>query len=406
MIAVKTLQISALLLSIAGLLSGCGGSAGGGSSASQPPSIPASPAPTLTAAAALGEKIFNDTSLSVSGRQSCATCHDAEHAHAASDGGAVPLGGLDMTTLGFRNTPTLRYLRFNTAFYFDKEGTPTGGFTWDGRADSLSAQAQRPFLAAHEMANPSIAAVIAKLQQASYVGEFMQVFGSDIFDQGEQAFERALFAIQQYEKEDVEFRPFDSKFDYFLAGKVTLSEQELRGYALFNNPQKGNCAGCHPSAVMADGTPPLFTDFTYDNLGVPRNSAIPATADPAYFDLGLCGPDRTDLAARTDLCGAFKVPTLRNVATTAPYFHNGQFTTLREVVEFYVTRDTNPERWYPLNDDGSVNKFNDLPPAYRRNVNTSEAPYNRGLGEQPALNADEIDDVVAFLNTLTDGYQF
>jgi len=147
-----------------------------------------------------------------------------------------------------------------------------------------------------------------------------------------------------------------------------------------------------------------FTDFTYD-IRVPRNPATPANADPAYVDQGLCGPFRTDLAQRTDLCGAFKVPTLRNVAVTAPYFHNGRFKTLKEVVGFYVRRDTNPEEWYPVAADGSVRKFDDLPPQYHGNANVTEVPYNRHLGDAPALTPDEIDLVVEFLNTLTNHYQ-
>jgi cytochrome c peroxidase len=383
------------------LLSACGGGSGGDDVNSQPGQA-ASTAPALSPAAALGEKIFADQSLSASGLQSCATCHDPASAHAGSDGRAVPLGGPGMDVPGFRNTPTLRYLSFDTAFFFDDEGTPTGGFNLDGRASSFMEQARRPFLAPHEMANGTPAAVIAKLRGASYVSEFMQVFGSDIFDSGEAAFDRAAFALQQYEKESAEFRPFDSKFDYFLAGRVQLTAEEMRGLALFNDPTKGNCAACHSSARLPDGTPPLFTDFTYDNLGVPRNPDIPANADPDYFDLGLCGPNRTDLASRGDLCGAFKVPSLRNVAVTAPYFHNGRFATLREVVSFYVRRDTNPEEWYP---NAGLDKFDDLPPQYHVNVNTTEAPYNRRLGDLPALTPDEIDDVVAFLGTLTDGYQ-
>jgi len=382
-------------------LSACGGGSGEGNPNSQPGHAAAT-APPLSPAAALGEKIFSDQSLSASGLQSCATCHDPASAHAGNDGRAVPLGGPGMDVTGFRNTPTLRYLSFNTAFFFDDEGTPTGGFNLDGRASSLMEQAHRPFLAPHEMANGTPAEVVDKLRSASYVSEFMQVFGSDIFDTGDAAFDRAAFALHQYEKESAEFRPFDSKFDYFLAGKVQLTAEEINGFALFNNPTRGNCAACHSTARLADGTPPLFTDFTYDNLGVPRNPDIPATADPDYYDLGLCGPDRTDLAARGDLCGAFKVPTLRNVAVTAPYFHNGKFATLRDVVAFYVRRDTNPEEWYP---NAGADKFDDLPPQYRVNVNTTEAPYNRRLGDQPALTPDEIDDVVAFLNTLTDGYQ-
>lgn len=382
------------------MLSACGG--GGGGSANTEPGQAVATAAALSPEAALGEKIFSDQSLSVSGLQSCATCHDPAHAHAGSDGLAVPLGGPTMSTSGFRNTPTLNYLSFNTAFFFDSEGTPTGGFDLDGRADSFMAQARRPFLAPHEMANATPAEVIAKLRVASYVAEFMQVFGNDIFDAGEAAFDRAVLALQAYETESPAFRPFDSKYDYFLAGRVQLSTQELRGLALFNSPTKGNCAGCHVNTRLPDGTPPLFTDFTYDNLGVPRNDAIPANADPDYYDLGLCGPDRSDLAAdHGDLCGAFKVPTLRNVALTAPYFHNGKFATLREVVSFYVRRDSNPEEWYP---NAGADKFDDLPPQYRTNVNTTEVPYNRRLGELPALTSDEIDDVVAFLNTLTDGY--
>lgn len=390
-----------LVLLLGALLSACGGGSGDSNANTSPGSV-VSQAAALSPAAALGKKIFFDPSLSVSGLQSCATCHDPDHAHAGADGLAVPPGGPTMDTPGFRNAPTLNYLSFDTAFFFDSEGTPTGGFNLDGRAASFMAQARRPFVAPHEMANGTAAEVVDKLRSAAYVSEFMQVFGSDIFDSGDDAFDRAVFALQKYETEAPEFRPFDSKYDYFLAGKVQLSAQEMRGLALFNDPNKGNCAACHSNSRLDDGTPPLFTDFTYDNLGVPRNMDIPANADSDYYDLGLCGPDRTDLAGRTDLCGAFKVPTLRNVAVTAPYFHNGRFATLTEVVSFYVRRDTNPEEWYP---NAGADKFNDLPPQYRSNVNTTEAPYNRKPGGVPALDSDEIDDLVAFLNTLTDGYQ-
>ena len=353
--------------------------------------------------AALGKQIFFDPSLSASGLQSCATCHAPERAHAGNDELAVPLGGAGLKTTGFRNAPSLNYMQFTPPFFFDKEGTPTGGFDRDGRANTLAIQAERPFVGAHEMANSDAVAAGRKLEVAAYVSEFRRIFGAGIFDNPEDAFNRATLALEQFEKEDPSFHPFTSKFDYFLKGKANLTVQEIRGYALFNNPQKGNCASCHPS-TRAYGNPPLFTDFTYDNLGVPRNLDIPATADPTYYDLGLCGPDRTDLKAdHPDLCGAFKVPSLRNVAITAPYFHNGKFKTLQEVVSFYVRRDTNPEEWYPYGANG-IEKFNDLPPEYRGNVNTAEAPYNRQPGEQPALNSDEIDDVVAFLLTLTDGY--
>lgn len=359
---------------------------------------------SLNAAVALGEKIFSDQSLSASGRQSCASCHDPANAHAQINDLSVQLGGANLDQPGFRAVPSLRYLNLTPAFSFAADGAPTGGFDRDGRAQTLSEQAQRPFLAPHEMANASKADVIERLKRASYADEFRKVFGAAIFDNVDDAFDRIVFALQEYQKEDPEFHPYDSKYDLFLDGKVQLSAAELRGLALFNNPAKGNCAACHPSARGADGSAPLFTDFTFDNLGVPRNAAIPATADAGYYDLGLCGPDRTDLTTRTDLCGAFKVPTLRNVATRKAFFHNGRFKSLREALRFYVRRDTNPEEWYPVV-DGVVQKFNDLPPAYRANVNTSEAPYNRQPGMAPALSEDEIDDVIQFLGTLTDGYK-
>lgn len=389
-----------LALATAVVLVACGGS-------SSAPTALTSPAEgsSLNQVAALGELIFKDQSLSASGKQSCASCHDPSNAHAQTNDLSVQLGGPNGDIPGFRAVPSLRYLSFAPAFFFAKDGTPTGGFNRDGRAQTLAEQGHRPFLAPHEMANKDAAEVISRLKQASYAEQFRKVFGADIFDRPDDAFERATFALQQYQKEDPSFHPFDSKYDAFLAGKVQLTAAEQRGLALFNNPAKGNCAACHISARSADGTPPLFTDFTYDNIGVPRNMTIPATADPAYFDLGLCGPDRTDLASRTDLCGAFKVPTLRNVATRKVFFHNGVFHSLRDALRFYVRRDTNPEEWYPAGPDGTVVKFNDVPAAMRGNVNTSEAPYNRQQGMAPALSNDEIEDMIRFLNTLTDGYQ-
>jgi len=390
-----------LAASLAVLLAGCGGGSGSSSS----PQAPATPA-TLSEAAQLGELMFNDVTLSASGRQSCASCHDPAHAHGPSNNLSAQLGGANGDVQGFRASPSLRYLNQNPAFFFANDGTPTGGFDRDGRANSLAQQGERPFLAPHEMANADVPSVVAKLAKAAYVERFRRQFGAAIIDNPEQAFSRMTFALQAFQREAPEFHPFDSKYDYFLAGKVKLSDQEMRGLALFNNPAKGNCIACHSSARGADGSAPLFTDFTFDNLGVPRNVKLQATKDPAYFDLGLCGPDRTDLAdTHPELCGAFKVPTLRNVATRQTFFHNGVFDNLKDVVSFYVRRDTNPEEWYPIGADGTVQKFNDLPPQYRKNVNTTEGPYNRQPGMQPALTPSEIDDVVKFLGTLTDGYK-
>jgi cytochrome c peroxidase len=353
--------------------------------------------------ATLGETIFRDVSLSASGQMSCATCHNPANAHAQTNDVSVQSGGANLDVPGFRAVPSLRYLNFNVPFFFQNDGTPTGGFNRDGRAKDLVEQAERPLLAPHEMANGDAATFTAKISQAAYAAEFKQVFGVNVFNDPDLTLLAAEYSLSSYELSSSEFHPFDSKYDYFLAGKVMLSDQELRGYFDFNSQQKGGCAGCHPSMPVA-GTPPVFTDYTYDNLGVPRNTDIPANSDPTYFDMGLCGLERTDLANRLELCGQFKVPTLRNVATRHVIFHNGEFHDLRKAIQFYVQRDTNPELWYPLGANGVPQKFNDVPPLLTRNVNVTEVPYNRRPGERPALSEDEIDDVMAFLKTLTDGY--
>jgi len=379
------------VLIVCALLSACGG---GSPEHSRP----------LSSAAQLGEKIFHDTSLSASGRMACASCHDPAFGHASPFDTPVAFGGPGLDQPGERNPPSLRYLRFNGAFGFDAEGTPTGGFNWDGRADTLADQARRPFLSATEMANADVASVISRVSAASYAEEFRRAFGSDIFSDSQAAFDRVVFALERYQLEDPDFAPFTSKFDRFLARKATFTDQELRGLGLFRSPSKGNCAACHPGTKPDNAPGPLFTDFTYDNLGVPRNMAIAANGDPGLFDLGLCGPKRQDLAARTDLCGAFKVPSLRNVGMRKHFFHNGRFDSLEDVIRFYVTRDINPDLWYPPALLADPLPYDDLPIDMRGNVNTSEGPYNRLRGQTPALTESEIADLAAFLRTLTDGY--
>ncbi|MCE2680055.1 MAG: c-type cytochrome [Burkholderiales bacterium] len=357
---------------------------------------------TLSPIAKLGAKAFVDSSLSASGLQSCASCHAPETGHSAPNSAPVQLGGTDLNIQGLRNAQTLRYLVHNPAFHFDESGKPVGGFFWDGRADSLSEQAAGPLLGAREMANPDKAAVVAKIARSNWANEFKQVFGSNIFQNIDLAFEKLTFALQQFQLEDAAFNSFTSKYDAVLRGRATLTEQEARGLSAFNDPNKGNCAACHTSSKAPGGDHPVFTDFSYDNLGIPRNTRISANEDSTYFDLGLCA--RSGLTDRTDLCGAFKVPTLRNVAIKPSFFHNGKFTTLKDVISFYVQRDTHPEKWYGRNSDGAVKKFDDLPTLYQANVNVTEGPYNRKLSEVPALSDSEIDDVIAFLMTLTDGW--
>jgi cytochrome c peroxidase len=395
---VRTIR-TLLALLLASLIAACGGGGGGTSDAPAPAA-----ASQLSPAADLGRQIFQDASLSASGRMSCASCHDARFGHASPFDTPVAFGGPNLDRPGLRNPPSIDYLRFNTAFSLAADGTPAGGFFWDGRAGSLQEQARGPFLNPIEMANADVAAVVARLAAAPYAAQFRQVFGDTILATPDEAFDRMTFALARYQQEDPEFAPFSSKYDAFLAGRATLSAQEMNGLALFNRSDKGNCASCHVSTKPANAPGPLFTDFTYDNLGVPRNAAIPANADATYRDGGLCGSERTDLAARTDLCGAFKVPSLRNVALRKHFFHNGRFSSLEDVVRFYVRRDTDPQLWYAVDALGTVTPYDDLPAALRGNVNTTEAPYNRRPGQTPALGDSEVADLVAFLRTLSDGY--
>lgn len=367
------------------------------------------------ALAALGRKLFADPALSASGKLSCASCHDPAQAFGPPDAAPVERGGTDMRQIGFRAVPSLRYLQATPQFaehYYDSDDDgdasvdngPTGGLTWDGRVDRGRDQARLPLLSSDEMANKSPAAIVAALRRASYAGDLRRIAGTQAFDDPDKVFDTVLSALEAYEQEYTAFYPYSSKYDAYLAGTAMLTPQEARGLALFNDPAKGNCAHCHQSARGNDGTPPQFTDYGFVALGVPRNDAIPANADPRFFDLGLCGPLRTDLRGHPEYCGLFKTPSLRNVAARKSFFHNGVFHSLEKAVAFYAERDTDPGKWYPRAADGTVRKFDDLPPIYRANVNV-EPPFGRRPGEKPALSQGEIADIVAFLKTLTDGYR-
>ena len=365
--------------------------------------------------AELGRELFFDPTLSASGQLACASCHDPAHAYGPPGERVVMPGGKDMRQSGLRAVPSLRYLQATPAFteHFrdsDDEGDasvdngPTGGLTWDGRVDRGRDQARLPLLSPLEMANDSPAAVVEAVRRSPHADLLRRAFGADIFADPDRAFDGILQALEAYEQRYTEFYPYSSKYDAYLDGKAELTGREARGLALFNDPEKGNCAHCHLSARSNDGAPPQFTDYGLAALGVPRNPAIPANADPAFYDLGMCGPLRRDLADRDEYCGMFKSPSLRNVALRRAYFHNGVFRTLRQVMEFYVERDTNPEKWYPRAADRTVRKFDDLPPQYHANVNV-EPPFDKHLGDRPRLSSEEIDDIIAFLQTLTDGYQ-
>jgi cytochrome c peroxidase len=387
------MRLAAMALSCAALCGCGGGSSGGEGNASR-----------LSPEAALGELAFNDKTLSAGAHVSCASCHSPEAAHAAPNDLSVQWAGPLGDTQGLRASQSLRYLAKNTAFHFDENGKPVGGLFWDGRTDTLAQQAASPLLGPREMANRSKADVAEKIGRTEWAARFRALYGDDILNDADRAFDKLTQALQRFQQEDAIFNAYTSKYDAWLRGETSLGAQEERGRVLFNDPAKGNCAACHPSAKNADDSHPLFTDFSYDNLGIPRNPEIDANQDPNYFDLGLCNRPEL-LASRADLCGAFKVPSLRNVALRHVYFHNGRFKSLKDALTFYVQRDTNPQKWYALHADGSVNKFDDLPAAYKANVNTTEAPYDRAPGDAPALTDAEVDDVIAFLQTLSDGWQ-
>jgi cytochrome c peroxidase len=363
------------------------------------------------AIAALGGKLFFDPALSASGRMACASCHDPAHGFTAPNALPVQMGGPDLHHLGIRAVPSLMYGQTvpaftEHAFESEDEGDesvdqgPTGGRDWDGRIDRARDQAALPLLDGDEMANTSRDAVVTVVSRAAYAADLQSLYGPTVFADPPRAFAAITEALEFYQETPATFSPFSSKYDAVLRGQDALTAQEARGLAVFNDPARGNCAQCHKSGVMADGLPPLFTDFGYVALGLPRNPAIPANQDPNYFDLGLCGPLRHDLAEQTQYCGMFKAPSLRNVALKQSFYHNGIVHTLRDAVAFYAERDTAPEKWYPTAPDGTVRKFDDLPAAYRPNVST-EKPFGP---DRVLLDAD-VDDLTAFLKTLTNGYQ-
>ena len=405
----------------------------------QPIRLERPPAEPLSAMAQLGRFIFFDASLSSSGRLSCASCHSPRHAYASPGNLPAMRGGPLLSRQGVRAVPSLMYLERQPSFSIGPDNeenenvsvtqlialsretervqktapqtsraaanlVPQGGLFWDGRADTLQDQALSPLLDPREMDGGSIDQVSGKLQQAPYAARLVQLFGASVFDDKRLTVAEALFAVARYQIEDLSFHPYTSKFDYWLEGKARLTPSELRGYVLFNDPAKANCAACHVDQPSRDGLPPLFTDHQFEALGAPRNPALAVNKDPRYFDLGICGPYRTDMSQQTQYCGLFSTPTLRNVATRRAFFHNGVFRTLRQVLDFYAFRDTEPQKIYPRQANGTVQKFNDLPPEHHVNVDVTDPPFNRKRRDPPAMSSQEEEDIVAFLNTLTDGY--
>lgn len=329
----------------------------------------------------LGAAIYFDTNLSEPAGQSCASCHlpaagfaDPDHSHATSKG-AVP------GRFGNRNAPTASYAAFIPGFALvtgpNGVSNFAGGQFWDGRANSLELQAQGPFLNILEMNNPSRVAVVNKIKLASYANDFKAVFGANALENVDTAYVQISQAIAAFER-TATFAPFTSKFDAVQKGLAVFTLSEANGFVLFNG--KGQCAVCHHTPLGSD----VFSNFVFHNIGVPANPNNPflyldASLNPAgtaYVDPGLGG-----VLNDTRENGKFRTPSLRNIALTAPYMHNGVFATLDDVINFYNRRD-----------------IDHIVPEVNQNVANGGNIGNLGLTD------GEIQDLIAFLGTLTDGF--
>lgn len=328
---------------------------------------------------ALGKLIFNDTNLSNPIGQACASCHSPETGFSDSNHSIVSEGAV-ATIFGNRNAPNLAYNVFSPNRYYNTiDETFVGGLFLDGRSPNLLEQIIHPMLNPAEMNNTSAAAIANKIRQASYYPQLVSIYGNSTFD--DDILSYVADALMQFETSD-EVNPFTSKYDYYLQGRATLSLEETKGLVLFEG--KAKCALCHVTEPDPIQKKVLFTDFTYDNLGIPKNPNNPFYTQSAnllgasYVDLGIGA-----LVSNSAHNGKFKVPSLRNVAVSAPYFHNGSIETLEKAIRFYNKRDLNTGEFAAA----EVNQ----------NVNTEE------LGNLQ-LTEEEEQNLVAFLKTLTDGY--
>lgn len=389
----------------------------------------------LTPEEQLGKSIFFDEILSINNNQSCASCHGPEvgftgpiadiNAH-----GAVYEGSI-LSRFGDRKPPSAAYATLSPIFHLDKKGLFVGGNFWDGRAtgeklgNPAADQAQGPFLNPVEQALPDSACVVYSVCTASYPVSFEDVWGDEacgIFwpadienvcamedetvalspedrAKSDTAYDEIALSIAAYEASP-EVNAFTSKFDYTKNGKAKLTKEEQKGFALFKG--KGKCRLCH----ISNGRNPLFTDFTFDNLGVPQNPENPAGIAPEFVDPGLGGflknagyPEEVYAAE----WGKQKVPTLRNVdlrpdeSFVKAYAHNGYFKTLAGIVHFYNTRDVKSECQGAYTEAQALAEDCWPPPEVPVNVNTDE------LGDL-GLTSKEEAAVVAFLKALSDGF--
>jgi len=388
----------------------------------------ASSAVTLTAQQQLGKYLFFDQTLSINGNQACSACHGPDAGWTGSDQTINRHGGIYEGSIpgrfGNRKPPSAAYAAFSPIFRSSRKAGGIrefiGGNFWDGRAtgeklgNPAADQAQGPFLNPLEQALSDPSEVVSRVCAGNYANLFFQVCGQDAcgLANTNAAFNCLALAIAAYEASR-EVSPFTSKFDAYVAGKATLTKQEKRGLSLFHGnlfSDKAKCAGCH----VDTGKSPLFTDFTYDNLGVPRNPENPFYNQPAFNPLGSAWIDQGlggVLQTRKDYyekyaqktLGKFKVSTLRNVDKrprpdfVKAYSHNGFFKSLKSIVHFYNTRDVLPVCPEGYTEAQALANNCWPPPEVSLNLNIREMG---NLG----LTPEEEDAIVAFLKTLSDGY--
>ena len=337
----------------------------------------------------LGKVLYFDKNLSKNRTQSCATCHNVEAGFVDDrNNGVSSMASLgdNGTSIGDRQAPSSAYAMFSPKFHYDKkEKSYKGGQFWDGRESTLAGQAGGPPTNPSEMGLPSKAFTIERLQENPfYVEGFKKVYGEDIFNDASKAYSAMAKSIEAFEQTN-EFAPFDSKYDRFLKGEYDLSPLEDLGKAIFFSNNNNSCASCHV-LKGEDKAGETFTNYEYHNIGVPINHALREKNGVTAIDKGLL--NNPNVSDEKEM-GKYKVPTLRNVAVTAPYMHNGVFKELKTVVEFYdkynnKERTLNPETQKPWDE-----------PEIKSTINTEDLKAKK-------QSERKIEALVAFLNLLTD----
>ncbi len=337
----------------------------------------------------LGKALYFDKNLSKNRTQSCATCHNPDSGFVDNrDNGVDAMASLgdDGHSLGDRQAPTAAYAMFSPKFHYnEKKKKYLGGQFWDGRENTLAEQAGGPPTNPIEMGMPNKKSVVERIKEnIYYIETFKSIYGKDIFNSDKKAYLAMTDAIEKFEMTE-EFAPFDSKYDRYLKGEYDLTPLEDLGKSIFFSNNNSSCATCHV-LKGEDKKGETFTNYEYHNIGIPINKILRAKNGVKDIDKGLL--NNPTVSDKKEL-GKFKVPTLRNVAVTAPYMHNGVFKDLRTVVEFY-DKYNNKERL--------INQETGKPwadPEVKDTISHKELKAKK-------QNDRKIDALVAFMKLLTD----